>query len=94
MGFKIFANAGVRARRSADEAAHRPDRGDGHAPGVEERQRAGAPGAARRQGPAADQDRRLGGRPDQRASGDGEVALRRQPPRLAEAARRSRRQEG
>ena len=87
-------DAGVRARRPADEAAHRADRGDRDAPGVEEQQRTGAPGAAHREGPAADQDRRLGGRPDQRAAGDGAVALRPQPPRLAEAAARCGREEG
>ena len=81
--------AGVRARRPADEAAHRADRGDRDAPGVEDQQRAGAPGAAHREGPAADQYRRLGGRPDQRAPGNGAVALRRQPPRRAEAPGRS-----
>jgi len=50
--------------------------------------------ATDREGPAADQDRRLGGRPDQRAAGDGAVALRPQPPRLAEAAGRCGREEG
>jgi len=84
---------GVRARRAADGAARRPHRGHRHAPGLEEQQRAGAPGAAHRQGPAADRDRRLGGGAGRRARGGRAVAVRLQPPRLAEAARRSGRPE-
>jgi hypothetical protein len=80
-------HAGVRAHGPADEAADRADGGDRHAPGVEEEQPAGQAGAAHREGAAADRDGRVGGGEDRRVCGDGALAVRRQPPGLAEAAR-------